>query len=197
MTDKQTPDTKMHVRAAFYADVTAAERVLTQLMQRDFPMDRVSLLGRASASGDDPLGIHYAGVGERMRGWGTLGALWGGIWGLLTGAAGLFLLPGIGPIVAAGPLVHALTGAAAGGAVMAGAGAAAQLTVVIHRMGIPDARVDEMQQRIERGEALVMLILPQEKVEPWRPMLTAPDAQPLALWELPYTGIGEGLRAML
>jgi hypothetical protein len=80
---------------------------------------------------------------------------------------------------------------------MAGAGAAAQLTVVIHRMGIPDARVDEMQQRIERGEALVMLILPQEKVEPWRPMLTAPDAQPLALWELPYTGIGEGLRAML
>jgi hypothetical protein len=29
-------------------------------------MDRISVLGRADTSGDDPLGIYYSGVGGRM-----------------------------------------------------------------------------------------------------------------------------------
>ena len=36
--------------------------------------------------------------------WGKLGAFWGGFWGLLFGSA-FFMIPGLGPILAAGPVV--------------------------------------------------------------------------------------------
>jgi hypothetical protein len=36
--------------------------------------------------------------------WGKSGAFWGGLWGMLSGSA-LFVIPGIGPLLAAGPLV--------------------------------------------------------------------------------------------
>ncbi len=48
------------------------------------------------SAGDDPLGIYYTGVGDRMKGWGALGAFCGALWGLLAGAAGMFVIPGLG-----------------------------------------------------------------------------------------------------
>jgi hypothetical protein len=207
-------DTARVALVAFYADADTAHRHLEILMRGEAPMDRISVLGRADSSGDDPLGIYYGGVGERMRGWGGLGALWGGLFGLLSGATGLFILPGVGPMVAAGPLVAALTGAAAGagagGVLMAGAGAAQQLAVAIHRLGVPESCIDAMQKRLARGETLVMLILAADEAERWRPLLegsTATDsaddgaeepvARPVALWKLPYTGVAEAVREQL
>ncbi len=38
-----------------------------------------------------------------MKYWGKVGAFWGGLWSLLFGP-GLFAIPGIGPILPAGPL---------------------------------------------------------------------------------------------
>ncbi|MBK1632675.1 hypothetical protein CKO31_18385 [Thiohalocapsa halophila] len=197
--------------AAFYADAQAAHRRLDLLMNQEAPMDRISVLGRADASGDDPLGIYYSGVGERMRGWGGLGAFWGGIFGLLSGAAGLFVLPGVGAVAAAGPLVSSLVagaaGAGAGGAVLAGAGAGQQLAVAIHRMGIPESCIDDMQQRLAKGETLVLMIMDPAEAERWRPLLEEPKpgaatpdnggeglSQPVAVWTLPFTGVVEAAR---
>lgn len=42
--------------------------------------------------------------------WGGTGAFWGGIWGLLLTPA-IFLLPGLGVLGMAGPLVATLVGA--------------------------------------------------------------------------------------
>jgi hypothetical protein len=39
-----------------------------------------------------------------MKYWGKQGAFWGGLWGMLFGAA-FFAIPGLGPILVAGPLV--------------------------------------------------------------------------------------------
>jgi len=184
---------------AFHPDADHAQQALDRLMNKDFPMDRVSVLGRASSSGDDPLGVYYTGLGERMRGWGGLGAFWGGIWGLVTGAAGIFLLPGVGPVLAAGHVVEALAGGAAGagvgGAAMAGAGAAAELTTAVHRMGLPEGCHDEIRERLERGEHLLMLIQHHEEVSRWRPLLE--QDQPLVIHDLPYTGLREGMSEVL
>ena len=205
-------DTARVALVAFYANADAAHRRLDLLSAKDAPMDRISVLGRADASGDDPLGIYYPGVGERMRGWGGVGAFWGGIFGLLSGAAGIFVLPGLAPLVAAGPLVGSLTGAAAGagagGVLMAGAGAGQQLAVAIHRMGIPASCIDDMQGRLTEGETLVMLVVAPAEAERWRPLLegraepsdargteTAPA--PVALWQLPFTGVAEAIRERL
>lgn len=187
------------VLLAFFEDGYRAEVALSSLMELDFPLDRVSVVGRVSAAGDDPLGISYSDIGERMRGWGGLGLLWGGILGLLSGGAGLFLLPGFGTVMAAGPLVQSIAGgtvgAAAGGTLMAGAGAAAQITVAIHRMGIPEHCLEEIHARLERGEHLLMLILSTDDVENWQ--LALREHEPEEVWDLPYTGLVEGIQEAL
>jgi hypothetical protein len=153
----------------------AAARAVERLIERGFPMDRLSSLGRAAASGDDPLGIYYPGVGERVKGWGAMGAFWGGLWGLLGGAAGLFLVPGLGPVLAAGPLVEALAGALVGATVsagvMAGAAALAQVGVALRRLGVPRERLEALQQAVARGQTVVLLRVDAGEAQGWLPAL--------------------------
>ena len=54
-----------------------------------------------------------------MKYWGKLGAFWGGLLGLLLGAAFL-VIPGIGPVVAAGSVVAWIVGALEGALVVGG-----------------------------------------------------------------------------
>ncbi len=86
------------------------------MIDQNYQMDLISVLGRIHAVGDDPLGIYNLNVGERMKAWGEYGAFWGGLWGMLAGAAGFFIIPGVGPIAAAGYIVEALAGGAVIGA---------------------------------------------------------------------------------
>jgi hypothetical protein len=58
-------------------------------------------------------------AGDRMKCWGKMGAFWGGFWELLFGSA-LFAIPGIGPILVAGPLVAWIVGGLEGAAVVVG-----------------------------------------------------------------------------
>ena len=57
-----------------------------------------------------------------MKYWGKVGAFWGGFWGLLFGSAA-FAIPGIGPILVAGPLVGWIIAGLEGAAVEGGVGA--------------------------------------------------------------------------
>jgi len=182
---------------AFYRDEMAAQRVLDDLNEQDFPLDRVSVLGKASSSGDDPLGIYYPSAGERAKGWGRLGALWGGLLGLLGGAAGMFVLPGIGPLMAAGPIAESLVGAAGGsaigGAVMAGGGAMSELGVAIHRAGVPEEQLEEAEELIGDGRHLVMLILNEQEFNEWRELLQRHDPNPL--WHFVYPGFADAVES--
>lgn len=76
------------------------------------------------------------------------GAL-GGLGGVLAGI-GALAIPGIGPIVAAGPIVAGLTGAAAGAGVGGLAGA-------LIGMGIPEDEAKDYENRFNEGEILVMV----------------------------------------
>lgn len=180
----------------FYRDHNNAESALRGLLDADFAPDRISLLGKASASGDDPLGIYYASPGERMKAWGGMGAFWGGLWGLLSGAAGMFLVPGVGAVAAAGPVVNALTGAAAGagvvGGAMIGGAALSQLGVAIHGMGVPEDALDEVRRRLDEGQTLLLLITATEEADHWHGFVENTDAD--VLWEFPYAGITDAVR---
>ena len=57
-----------------------------------------------------------------MKYWGKLGVFWGGLWGMLFGSA-FFAIPGIGPVLVAGPLVAWIVGALESAGVMGGLGA--------------------------------------------------------------------------
>ena len=79
---------------------------------------------------------------------GGVGAAVGGTAGLLAGL-GLIAIPGVGPVVAAGWLVAALTGAAAGGATGGIIGALSQ------QAGISDDDAHVYAEGLRRGGALV------------------------------------------
>ncbi len=192
MTNQDIPSaTKERILVAVYHDEAKAQRAIERLIDRGFPMDMMSVLGRVHASGDDVLGIYHLTAGERVRAWAKQGAIWGGIWGLLAGAAGMFILPGIGAVLAAGPIVETLVGAiggaAVGSAAMTGAAAATRLATAMHRIGIPEQQLVGLHREIENGKYLVLLRTASGETQEWKAIL-AWDAEG-ELMELPYTGI--------
>lgn len=77
----------------------------------------------------------------------------GGTLGLLAGAAAL-LIPGIGPVFAAGPIAAAIGALAAGAAVGTTAGA---LVGLFQDEGIPSDRVDAYRAAFDAGKAIIIL----------------------------------------
>jgi hypothetical protein len=180
------------VLIGLYDQEKTAETAIRKLIEEDFPMDRLSILGKAQSSGDDPLGIYYPSVGERMKGWGAMGAIWGGLWGLLSGA-GMFMIPGIGPVLAAGPVVEAIAGALAGaglaGGAMAGAAALSEFSYALHRSGVPEDRLEELQQALDQGRYMVMLILTANEIDRWKAFLQ--DSGATTTEDYPYRGLDD------
>jgi hypothetical protein len=77
------------------------------------------------------------------------GAVLGGALGLLAGI-GALAVPGVGPFIAAGPIIAALAGVGIGGAVGGVAGA-------LVGMGIPEYEARRYEGRLQRGGILLSL----------------------------------------
>jgi hypothetical protein len=93
---------------AIYSSHTAAEAAIKELQQSGFDMTKLSIVGRDTHTDEHVVG--YYNVGDRMKYWGKIGAFWGWIWGCFFGSA-FFFIPGIGPLIVAGPLVTWIVGA--------------------------------------------------------------------------------------
>jgi len=156
-----------------------AHAVVEEMIKHDFPMDQVSVLHRAGGQGDDFLGIAYSDEKERFKVWGVEGALWGSLGGLLASSAGLFLLPGIGPVLIAGPLLNAVAGAAVGAGLMTTGAAATHLTIGLRRMGIPEERLDMLHQAVAKGRTVVLINVGDGDPEVWRRRLAWDGAEPV------------------
>ena len=144
-----------------YTDEQTAHTAVEAAIEDGCPMDKLSVLGRLQVAGDDVLGIVHPGIGKRMEVWGTHGAIWGGLAGVLAGSMGVFWLPVLGPVIAVGHLVGAFAGGVVGGAVggtgLAGAAAVSQLAVALHRHGLPEETLQELHQKVEQGHYLIIL----------------------------------------
>lgn len=81
------------------------------------------------------------------------GATAGGALGLIAGL-GALLIPGIGPVLAAGPLAAAITAAAGGAAIGATAGT---LLGILNDEGIPSDRADFYNRHFNKGNIIVMV----------------------------------------
>ena len=130
---------------ALYSTHVEADDAVRALQRAGFDMHRLSVVGKDYQLEQDVVG--YYTTGDRMKAWGTAGAFWGGLWGMLFGSA-FFLIPGIGPLLAAGPLVGWIVGAletaaAAGGLSALGAG--------LYSMGIPKDSVIQYETEIKAG----------------------------------------------
>ena len=109
--------TKNNSIVAVYPSHMAAEAAIKELQRSGFDMKKLSIVGRDYHTDEHVIG--YYNAGERMKYWGKMGAFWGGIWGMLFGSA-FFLIPSVGPLLVAGPLVVWIVGALEGAVVVGG-----------------------------------------------------------------------------
>ena len=128
-------------------DRTQAESIVTQLRSAGFPSDDISVLLPDKAGTKDFAHEHNTKAPEgAVAGAGTGGIL-GGTLGLLAGI-GALAIPGVGPLIAAGPLLAALSGAAAGAAV-------GGITGALVGMGIPEIEAKRYEGKIKGGNVLI------------------------------------------
>ena len=105
---------------AIYDSHEQAERAIKELQEAGVDMKSLSIAARDTHTEEHVVG--YYNTGDRMKYWGKIGAFWGGFWGLLFGAAA-FTIPGLGPVLVAGPLAGWIIGALEGSVVVGGVSA--------------------------------------------------------------------------
>jgi uncharacterized membrane protein len=134
-----------------------AERAVGELRERGIRSEDVSIIVRddrrdrrtRGGDGDSSLRMGRQDVGEGVA---TGGAI-GGAAGLLAGA-GALAIPGVGPILAAGPLAAALSGAVTGG--IAGG---------LVDYGIPEQRGRHYEEQVRQGNILAVVRCRRDKVD--------------------------------
>jgi len=94
-----------------YDNMAAAEAAVHKLDQGNFPIKQVSIVSQDMASEKEVHG--YITAGDVAKTGAGTGAWVGGLFGILVGAAFIWL-PGFGPLFVAGPLAAALLGGVEG-----------------------------------------------------------------------------------
>ena len=135
---------------AIYETHSQAEEAVKELQRSGFDMKKMSIVGKDYHSDEHVVG--YYNTGDRMKYWGKMGAFWGGVWGWLFGAA-FFAIPGIGPILVAGPLVAWIIAALEGAVVVGGLSA---LGAGLFSIGIPKDSVVQYEEALKADKFLLL-----------------------------------------
>jgi hypothetical protein len=136
---------------AIYQAHTGAEDAVKELQRGGIDMHKLSIVGKGNHTDEQVVG--YYNTGDRMKYWGKLGAFWGGFWALLFGSA-VFVIPGLGPILAAGPVVAWIV-AGLEGAVEVGALGA--LGAGLFSIGIPKDSVVQYEAALKTDQFLLII----------------------------------------
>ena len=135
---------------AIYPSHGDAEAAVKELQKTGFDMKKLSIVGRDYHTDEHVVG--YYNVGDRMMAWGTRGAFWGGLWGILFGSA-FFLVPGLGPLLVAGPLVGWIIGALEGAVLVGGLSA---IGAGLCSLGIPKDSVLRYETALKTDKFLLI-----------------------------------------
>ena len=134
-----------------------AKEAINELRSEGFDEREISMIVRDDEGGEGGEGgdkgegfsMERQDLSEGVISGGALG----GVAGILAGA-GALLIPGVGPIVAAGPLAAFLTGVVGGGIVGG-----------LVDYGIPEERGRHFESRVRQGDILVTLKVEEEKAD--------------------------------
>jgi hypothetical protein len=130
-----------------YRNVNQAERVVERLLTEGFSNDDISVLLPDNQGTKDFAHEKNTKAPEGTTTGVTTGGVIGGTLGLLAGI-GALAIPGVGPFIAAGPIMGALAGLGVGGAVGGLIGA-------LVGMGIPEYEAKRYEGHIKAGGVLL------------------------------------------
>jgi hypothetical protein len=166
-----TPKRDQDSVVAVFNKQTAAENAIKDLKDAGFDIKKLAVIGRDYQSEEDVVGFYNAG--DRMKYWGKWGAFWGGLWGLLLGAAFL-IVPGVGPVVAAGSIVASIVSVLEGAVVVGGLSA---LGAGLYSLGIPKNSVVTYEISIKAGKFVLVAHETSAEVAKARDILKTSDAE--------------------
>src|SRR6202047_910870 len=130
-----------------YSTRSAAENAADAIVKAGFATSDISLLLPENL-GSTPVATDKATKApEGATTGGGTGAVLGGALGLLAGI-GALAIPGVGPLIAAGPIMAALAGMGVGGAI-------GGITGALIGMGIPEYEAKRYEGRIQKGGILL------------------------------------------
>ena len=156
-----------------YQNAKQAERSVDDLLAAGFLKDDISVLLPDSEGTKDFAHDKSTKAPEGTAVGVTTGGLIGGTLGLLAGV-GILAIPGVGPLIAAGPIVAALAGLGAGGAVGGLIGA-------LVGMGIPEYEAKRYEGHIKAGGVLLSVHCDtSEKIARAKDLLKHTGAQDIA-----------------
>jgi hypothetical protein len=131
-----------------YSTRSAVENATDSLVKAGFPASDISVLLPESLGGPKDMGTEKATKAPEGTAAGvTAGGVIGGTLGLLAGV-GLLAIPGLGPFIAAGPIMAGLAGLGVGGAV-------GGVTGALIGMGIPEFEAKRYEGRLQKGGILL------------------------------------------
>lgn len=156
---------------AVYKTHGDAEACVQELQHSGFDMKKLSIVGRDYHTDEQVTG--YYNTGDRVKYWGTQGAFWGGIWGWLFGSAFL-VIPGVGPLVFAGPIVGWIVGALEGAVVIGGLSA---LGACLYSQGIPKNSILKFETALKTGKFIVIAHGTEEEVDHARAVIERSPAE--------------------
>lgn len=159
-----------HSTVAVFNAHAPAEAAIRRLSEAGFPIERLSIIGQGYQTEEQVVG--FFNLGDRVKLWGKNGALWGGLWGLLS--AGVFMtVPLIGPVVVLGHLAVMVFGALEGAVVVGGLGAVAGALASI---GVPNDSVLRYEQDLRAENFLVVVHGSEAEAQRAQGMLQAGEA---------------------
>jgi hypothetical protein len=131
-----------------YATRVAVENATDALIADGFSAGDISVLLPENLGGPKDMGTEKASKAPEGAAAGvTAGGVIGGTLGLLAGV-GMLAIPGLGPFIAAGPIMAALAGLGVGGAV-------GGVTGALIGLGIPEFEAKRYQDRLAKGGILL------------------------------------------
>ena len=128
----------------------AAEAAVQKLAASGIMLKNLSVVGRGYHTEDTAFGFYN--IGDRMRFWGTRGAFWGGLWGLLFGGV-ILAVPVVGHVVVLGYLATAVVSALEGAVVVGGISA---VSAALFSVGIPHDSIVKYETEIKADRFLVL-----------------------------------------
>jgi hypothetical protein len=143
-----------------YDRLENAQNVVSELVSAGFPREGISIVA-ADTEGKFKtyVGAPAEEAGEGAATGAGVGAAVGGLGGLLVGL-GALAIPGIGPVLAAGPIASALIGAGVGAGVGAVTGG---LIGALVDVGVPEEQANLYAEGVRRGGTLVKVTTPEDR----------------------------------
>lgn len=142
---------KTDIAVAVYDSHAQAEEAILKLARAGIDMKTISILGRDYHTEEHVVG--YFNAGDRAKFFGKLGAFWGGLAGMLFGAA-LMFVPVVGHIVVLGPIASTIAGGLQGAVLGGGAGA---LAGALSAIGVPKDSVLRYETALKASKFLVIV----------------------------------------